>query len=114
MIRLAPLFALAINGRAVAQSPDGLWQSEGYGLLIEIDGPKLSTWHTTSISCLPWWTAQRRDRQPPGEIVFDRGDADVTVRLGAGSDVLVLREGTSIGTITFRRVSARPRTCVDS
>src|SRR6266849_402457 len=62
---------------AAAQSLDGFWQSDGYGLLVEIRGVKMSVSQITSISCLPWWTAKRSDSSGnKSEIAFKRGDAD--------------------------------------
>lgn len=61
---LLPMFGVIailamLSSRVGAQSSDGLWQSGGYGLLVEIDGAKMTTFQITSISCMPWWTAQR-------------------------------------------------------
>src|SRR5207237_6781911 len=62
--------------QATAQSLDGFWQSDGYGLLVQIRGAKMSVSQTTSISCLPWWTAKQSDSSgSKSEVVFKRGDA---------------------------------------
>src|SRR5499426_2566571 len=69
---------------ARAQSLDGFWQSDAYGLLVEIRGANLNTSQTTSISCLPWWTAKRADGDgKKSEVVFERGDTPI--RLTSGS-----------------------------
>ena len=63
---------------AVAQSLDGFRLADGYGLLVEIDGAKMSTSQITSISCVPWWTAKRSDAGvSKTDVVFNRGDADI-------------------------------------
>ncbi len=97
---------------ATAQSLDGLWQSDGYGLLVEIRGGKMSVSQITSISCLPWWTAKRSDSSGnKSEIAFKRGDAVIRLTPGSSSDMLLMRESVSISSMELRRVSARPKNC---
>jgi len=97
---------------ATAQSLDGFWQSDGYGLLVEIRGAKMSVSQITSISCLPWWTAKRSDTVGnKSEVVFKRGDAVIRLTPGSSSDMLLMRESASISSMRLRRVSARPKNC---
>lgn len=108
--------ALAIlpmpSPQATARSPDGVWQSDGYGLLVEIDAAKLSTFQITSISCVPWWTAQRSDSGGnPGELVFNRGDTRIRLTPSSSGDGLLMREGASISTMRLRRVAGQPGRC---
>ena len=91
----------------------GVWQSEGYGLLVEIDSARLRAFQTTSISCMPWWTARRSDRPHQDGLVFDRGDAEVLATDSELPDVMILRDGTSSGRMTFHRVASLPITCAD-
>jgi Peptidase family S41 len=98
-----------------AQSLDGFWQSDGYGLLVEIQGPRMTTFQTTSISCVRWWTARRSDRSDTSsEAVFKRGDADIRLTLGSSSDALLMREGPSISYVSLRRASGQPKTCSET
>jgi Peptidase family S41/Tricorn protease C1 domain len=107
MALLAPFFPLAR-----AQSLDGFWESDGYGLLVEIRGGKMSVSQITSISCFPWWTAERPEsRSNESEVVFKRGDADIRLTTGSSSDTLLLREGPTISNKILRRVSAPPKNC---
>jgi hypothetical protein len=72
-----------------AQSLDGYWQSDGYGLLVEIRDAKMSVSQITAISCLPWWTAKRSDvGGNKNQVVFNRGDAFVYLSPGSSSDTL--------------------------
>jgi hypothetical protein len=95
---------------ARAQSLDGLWQSDGYGLLVEIRGSRMSVSQITSISCLPWWTAKRSD-STGNEVVFNRGDAVIRLIPGSSSELLLMRESASISSMSLRRVNARPKYC---
>jgi hypothetical protein len=49
---------------------NGLWISDGYGLLVEVTNDKLRTFQLTSISCLPGWSAQRNNRGGSKELIF--------------------------------------------
>jgi C-terminal processing protease CtpA/Prc len=99
---------------ARAQSLDGFWQSDGYGLLVEIRSAKLSTSQLTSISCLPWWTAKRSEGSGnKSEVVFNRGDALIHLTPGSSEDTLLMRESVSVSSMSLRRVIARPTSCSD-
>jgi hypothetical protein len=103
---------LTLSWSLRAQSLDGFWQSDGYGLLLAIQGPQMTAFQTTSISCIRWWSAQRADgANPPSEAVFNRGDADIRLVPGATSEALLMREGPSISYKSLKRVSGRPQTC---
>lgn len=96
---------------ARAQSVNGLWQSDGYGLLVEIADAKMSVSQITSISCLPWWTAKRSDAGRNGEILFNAGFADIHFVQGRSSDVLLMRQGASISTMSLRRINGPLSRC---
>jgi hypothetical protein len=99
---------------ARAQSLDGFWQSDAYGLLVEIRGANLNTYQTTSISCLPWWTAKLSDGDgKKSEVVFKRGDTPIRLTPGSAPDTLLMRDGVSVSSMSLRRISARPDNCGD-
>jgi hypothetical protein len=100
---------------AFAQSLEGFWLADGYGLLIQIDGAKMSTSQITSISCIPWWTAKRSDTGgSKTDVVFNRGDADIHLTPGSSPELLLMRQGPSISSVTLRRISVRPRICAET
>jgi hypothetical protein len=97
---------------ASAQSLDGFWQSDAYGLLVEIRGPKMSTSQITSISCLRWWTAERSDGGGnKSGVVFKRGDDLIRLIPDSSSDTLLMWEDVSISSKSLRRVSGAPKAC---
>ena len=100
---------------AVGQSLDGFWLTDGYGLLVEIDGAKMSASQITSISCVPWWTAKWSDAGvSKTDVVFNRGDADIRLTPGSSPDTLLMRQGPSISSVSLRRTSTRPATCAET
>jgi hypothetical protein len=105
--------AMAQEKDAVS-SFDGYWQSDDYGLFIEIRGDKMSTAQVTAISYLPWWTAQRSpDNGAKSAVVFKRGDAAIRLEPGPSADTLLLQEPASITRMILRRVRARPKHAED-
>src|SRR5262245_60159316 len=86
---------------ARAQSLNGFWQSEGYGLSVQIAEAKMSVSQITSISCLPWWTAERSDAGRNGEVVFNAGFSEIRVSKARQSDVLLMRQGASISAMSL-------------
>jgi hypothetical protein len=108
LVAVLSLFAPLV----IAQSPNGFWQLDGYGLLVEIESAKLSTFQLTSVSCIPWWTAGRsNDGSDTNEVVFNRGDAEIRLIAGSSPDVLLMREGPSISRVSLRRITDRPNRC---
>jgi hypothetical protein len=69
---------------AHAQYSDGLWKSDGYGLLIEIQGESMQAFETTSISCVRSWSAHRSESLSlDGVAVFQDGDRVIRIADGA-------------------------------
>jgi len=99
------------GARDSTESDEGLWLSDGYGLLIEISKDGLQAFELTSISCIPGWNAKRaQNSSGVGESVFVGND---TFRLSDGRSRDVKRlhlEGTASDMI-LHRASARPATC---
>src|SRR5882762_4416800 len=95
-----------------AKPPEGLWLSDGYGLLVQFDDIGLRTYELTSISCIPSRSAKRTEsRGPESAIVFRSGHG--TIRVVSTDDPNVLRmhtEGTA-SDIVLHRTSNRPDTC---
>jgi len=89
-----------------ASGLDGSWRSEGYGLLVDFSGDRLTASELTSISCIASWTAVRKDHD-----VY-AGDHGV-VRFLRTTSTRVIRmhlEGT-VSDVLLRRIASRPRLC---
>src|SRR5262245_48109597 len=106
LLTLMPLVFAAMAGAAQQKTfkelLDGFWQSDAYGLLVEIRGADMTTSQITSISCLPWWTAKRSDASgKKDELVYKRGDAAILLTPGSTSESLTMRETTCISSMTL-------------
>jgi Peptidase family S41 len=99
-----------------ASSLDGLWASNGYGLLLEIDRADVRVWQTTSGSCLLAFNARRIQDLPDGaEAVFvtpeEVGQLTVVINKTA-ADVRQLRVLGTASEIGLKRLSSKPSVCV--
>src|SRR5581483_11228489 len=97
---------------AAAQSLDGYWLSDGYGLLAEIKGGEIKLFEITSLSCIASDTLKLK-----AEPADSRG-----MRFVSGDDAIFLTPGPSPNTewfhdpgaaskILFRRTATRPEVC---
>ncbi len=106
------LWALGIpHGATRLKSPEGLWLSDGYGVLAEFDDRGLQTYEISSISCIPSRSAKWADNGSADSIVFTSGHQ--TIRIFPDDDPNVLRmhmDGTA-SSIILHRISVKPDSC---
>lgn len=106
------LFTLLVSVAARAQSAEGLWQSDGYGLLVEVRGSKMNAFELTSISCLPAWSAELdASRSNAHSAVFAMEQGAVTISPGPADDKKSMYLNFSVSTIRLNRLHQRPSTC---
>ncbi|MFE7531554.1 S41 family peptidase [Kitasatospora sp. NPDC057542] len=116
-VALAMAVGLAAPGAAAARGGranplEGVWRTEGYGLLIAVSGGRLTTYDVTAHSCVPGWVTGTRTG-PPGP--------DGTTRYGVGNLALTLtpegrnraveREEGGVGSKALSRLDALPPLC---
>jgi hypothetical protein len=96
-----------------AQSLDGSWSSEGYGLHFEISGDTLKAFEVTAISCLPSFTAQRTTTETNGDVVFKVVDRPTTfvLRSGKDGDRRLLHQNGAASDVVIRRQRDAPTAC---
>jgi hypothetical protein len=68
-IRLAMLLIGSFVAVAPSQTPtlDGVWRSQGYGYVFEIEGTALRAFEVTATTCVPGLTARRDATSVPGQ-----------------------------------------------
>src|SRR5215469_260055 len=112
----AAFFLLPISASAQIQgakeSLDGLWLTDGYGELIEVQGDNLRAYEITTLSCIAAAKATRRtEAVTHHETVFAGEDGTLRVFPGLSADSRWLHEDGSVSNILIRRTSSRPAPC---
>ena len=112
----AALFLLPISASAQSQrgteSLDGLWLTDGYGELIEVQGDNLRAYEITTLSCIPAAKATRRtEASTVHEVVFAGEDGTLRIFPGLSPDTRWLHEDGSVSNILIRRTGSRPELC---
>jgi hypothetical protein len=96
---------------APADSLDGWWVSDGYGIVLEINGNRIQASQVTAVSCLPDWTAERQAGASDGaEAVFLVANEPLKIFVYPGSSAdhkFFLFQGAA-SHVGFRRVPQRP------
>ncbi len=104
---LLSLLALVTAGalaqtRPAAQSLDGLWLTDGYGELLEVQGDHLRIYEVTSVSCI---LATQETRKPDGgsanEIAFSGAGDTVRISPANSADTRWLHDDGSISNVSY-------------
>lgn len=96
-----------------AQALDGLWRSEGYGYVFEVNNKILKAFEVTERTCVPGFTAKRQSSSVPDrEATFRTADGDVYfVRAGATGDHRRLHAEGSVSDMRIDRLPEMPAIC---
>ncbi|MFI2611308.1 S41 family peptidase [Kitasatospora sp. NPDC018619] len=118
-VALAAAVGLAAPGAAAARGGpagplEGVWQMDGYGLVVTVSGGHLTSYDVTAHSCVPGWIVADRDAGsapgPDGAVRFVEGDHALTLT-PQGPNRLIDHEEGSVGTKTLDRIGALPPLC---
>jgi len=113
-VTITVLAALGLSGSsAQKQSLDGVWRSEGYGLVYDIHGATLKSFEVTATTCVPGDTAQRDDTSVADrEATFKNTDGDkLFIRSGGTADHRVLHDVGSVSDVRIDRIAKLPAAC---
>jgi Peptidase family S41/Tricorn protease C1 domain len=110
--------AVLLGGSTLAQTPpirqslDGLWLTDGYGELIEIQGDNLRTYEVTSVSCLPASQATRVGSAGSSDETAFRDEEDfLRISSGPSADSRWLHHDWSVSNVLLHRTMSRPQPC---
>lgn len=105
----------AVAGAEANAAPpalDGVWQMDGYGLVVDVAGTSLTSYQTTAVSCLPDFTATRIGTTGPrGDTTFAVGNVLFTLRPEQHARRLSMTIQESVGTRHLTRLAALPARC---
>jgi hypothetical protein len=98
---------------AQKQSLDGVWRSEGYGMVFDIQGATLKSFEVTATTCVVADAAQRDDSSMAGrEATFKPTDGDVFfIRSGGTADHRLLHNVSAVSDVRIDRIAKLPATC---
>lgn len=105
----------AVPGTAFP-SLDGVWQTDGYGTAVVLSGRRLTTYDTTSVSCLPGSLRGEQEGRtgPDGSRRYLLGIAGIRVTItpqDGDGDGARLRLAIAAGSRVLHRVPALPDAC---
>jgi hypothetical protein len=106
---LHPAFAVAQQ-----KSERGLWLSDGYGLLLEINDDEIRAFQLTAISCIVGWTAKREQKLRSDNVSVFIGNATFRLSNGRSADVKRLHVDGTVSDIMLHRTAERPTTCAQA
>lgn len=93
-------------------APKQLWRSDGYGKIFTLQGDRLRSYETTSISCIPSdsLTSAGSPDSNGVQSFGEDGAAEVTLRPGPGGKTIYREIGT-VSEVDLIPISALPATC---
>ncbi|KAB7833738.1 S41 family peptidase [Streptomyces mobaraensis] len=94
---------------APTRVPDGVWRTDGYGMLVSVEGGgrRLRTYDTTAVSCLPGLLEAKGNGS--GRFT-DARDEGLTIAPTGPGRARLSYDG-SVGHVTLRRAGALPADC---
>ena len=112
LVRSFVLSALAPAATLGAQSLDGVWRTQGYGNVIQIQGQSLEAWEVTATTCVKSFSATRDSAATPGRMATFRGNGDVFfVRTGGNKDFHLLHSDGAASDQRIDRIAVLPAVC---
>jgi hypothetical protein len=113
-VTLAVLAVVGLSGSSARnQSLDGVWRSEGYSLVFDIQGATLKSFEVTATTCMPGDAAQREETSIDGsEVTFKTTDGDVFfIRSRGTADHRLLHNVGSASDVRIDRIGKLPAIC---
>ncbi|GAA3129651.1 peptidase [Streptosporangium carneum] len=108
-----PAFAEPVTtaGAVARGTLDGVWKSDGYGMVLAIEDGRLRLYQTTSISCLPAGTMKRRGPARGGTVAFGGSGLPTLTLRADGRDRARARYTGALTPLGLLRLRALPEQC---
>ncbi|MDQ6827995.1 MAG: S41 family peptidase [Gemmatimonadota bacterium] len=110
---LALAIALLAPAARAQQAPalEGVWRSDGYGLVLKIDADSLHGYEVTAVGCLPAFQTKRTPHTGPGQLFADSGQLRLLLLPGASANEFRLHEAGAASDVIFQRALRLPDHC---
>ena len=99
-------------GQRPTERLDGIWLSDGYGYVIEIEGDTLQISETTAVSCIPAMTAQRRPGSSPPAFQIEGRSSQLEILPGSSPEERRIHQAGAASDVVIRRAAQRPAICL--
>ncbi|MFN8574678.1 MAG: S41 family peptidase [Gemmatimonadaceae bacterium] len=112
--RLLSVASLTVVAPLSGQSLDGVWKTQGYGLILRVKGQDLTAWEVTSTTCLDSFEATRDTSAAVAgrEATFSTKDGSVFfVRAGGSRDHRRMHSDGAASDMLIDRVDVVPARC---
>ena len=110
------VFCFTIAALAFSQAPqkislDGIWLSDGYGNMYEINGDTIRISQYTSVSCIQTGTAKRVGGGQGDVFVVDGSSRRIEIIAGSSDDEKQLNNPSAASNIIIKRAAQKPAAC---
>jgi hypothetical protein len=107
------LFALVPVATLGAQSVDGVWQTQGYGNVFQVQNRLLSAWEVTATTCVKSFTATEDSVAVPGRAAAFRTQTGNVffVKTGGSQNSRLLHYDGAASDMRIDRIAAIPTVC---
>lgn len=104
--------ALTFSQTPQKRSLDGIWLSDGYGYMIEINGDTMRLSEITSISCIQTATGKRQSGSSKGDFFALEGSSrKYEIIAGSSDNEKQIHNPGAASNIIIRRVPQKPEAC---
>jgi hypothetical protein len=114
VMTLTALAVIGLSGSfAQKQTLDGVWRSEGYGMVFDIQDATVRSFEVTATTCVASDGARREDSSIEGrEATFKNKDGGVFfIRSGGTGDRRVFHDVSSVSDVRIDRIAKLPAVC---
>jgi len=108
------MFLILQSAFAISQelySKSEFWLSDGYGLLVTLNGDELHAYELTSISCIPGWHAKKVPQPEGAQGTVYSGREQYRLTDGPGKTKRLRMDGT-VSDIILHRTNSLPQRCL--
>jgi hypothetical protein len=105
--------ALALSRTPQKKSLDGIWLSDGYGNMYEINGDTIRFSQYTAVSCIQTGAGKRVPGSAGDVFAMDGSSRKIDIIAGSSDDEKQINNPSAASNIFIKRVSQKPAACLN-